>query len=78
MSTIEAFRSFEEALDYVRALAVAPVSLPIANDATFGDEPDTMGAGIAMIVDTFLSKGYEPDGFEQVPGLRIYRFKPFG
>jgi hypothetical protein len=75
----KAFQSFEEALDFVRALVLdrAPVILPIANDATLRGQPDPVGAGMAMVLDVFLAKGYEPDGFEQREGFRVYRYKPF-
>jgi hypothetical protein len=64
----------------VQALAPdgLPVVLPIANGATLRGGLDTVGAGMAMILDVFLSKGYEPDGFEQCDGFRVYRYKPFG
>jgi hypothetical protein len=28
-----------------------------------------------LVVDAFLVKGYEPDGFEQYDGFRTYRYK---
>lgn len=76
---MKAFQSFEEALDFVHTLVLdrAPVIVPIANDATFLGQSDPVGAGMAMVVDMFLAKGYEPDGFEQREGFRIYRYKPF-
>jgi len=37
-----------------------------------------IGAGMAMVLDVFLTKGYEPDGFEQCEGFRTYRYTPFG
>jgi hypothetical protein len=79
-SRMKAFQSFEEALDFVQALALrgSPVVLPIANDATLRGGLDTVGAGMAMVLDVFLSKGYEPDGFEQCKGFRVYSYKPFG
>ena len=65
---MKAFQSFEEALDFVQALVLdgSPVVLPIANDATLRGGLGTVAAGMAMIPDVFLSKGYEPDGFEQL------------
>lgn len=67
LSRMKAFQSFEEALDFVQALVLdgAPVILPIANDATLPGQSDPVGAGMAMVLDVFLAKGYEPDGFEQ-------------
>jgi hypothetical protein len=78
LSRMKAFQSFEEALDFVQALVLdgSPVVLPIANDATIRGGLDTIGAGMAMVLDLFLSKGYEPDGFEQCEEFRVYRYKP--
>jgi hypothetical protein len=80
LSRMKAFQSVEEALDFVQALALdgAPVVLPIANDATLRGRSDPVGAGMAIVLDVFLAKGYEPDGFEQCEGFRVYRYKPFG
>jgi hypothetical protein len=77
---MKAFQSFEEALAFVHAAAFdgAPVQLTIANDATFRGSTDPIGAGMAIIVDAILSKGYEPDGIEQHEGFRVYRYRPFG
>ena len=77
---MKAFQSFEEALDFVQALVLdgSPVVLPIANHATLRGGLDTVGAGMAMVLDMFLAKGYEPDGFEPCEGFRVYRYKPFG
>ena len=80
LSRMKAFQSFEQALDFAHALVLdgAPVTLPIANDATLRGQSDPIGAGMAMVLDVFLAKGYEPDGFEQREGFRVYRYKPFG
>jgi hypothetical protein len=73
---MKAFRTVEEALDFVQALVLdgSPVVLPIANDATLRGGLDALGSGMAMVLDVFLSKGYEPDGFEQCEGFRVYRY----
>ena len=49
--------------------------LSISSSFTFGGGPDTSGAGMAVILDKILGMGYEPDGFEQKDGIRIYRYK---
>jgi len=33
---------------------------------------------MAMLLDVFFAKGYEPDGFEQCIGFRAYRYKALG
>lgn len=36
---------------------------------------DPAGINMAVITDCILEKGWEPDGFEQKGGYRIYRYK---
>ncbi len=36
---------------------------------------DPMGMNMAILTDVALSKGWEPDGFDQEKGYRVYRYK---
>jgi hypothetical protein len=36
---------------------------------------DPVGVNMALITDRALARGWEPDGFEQRVGFRIYRYK---
>ena len=36
---------------------------------------DPVGVNMVLIVDAILDKGWEPDGFEQRDGFRLYRYK---
>lgn len=36
---------------------------------------DNFGLNMAVITDHVLAKGWEPDGFEQRQGFRLYRYK---
>ena len=36
---------------------------------------DPIGIQMALVTDAILARGWEPDGFEQGPGYRIYRYK---
>jgi hypothetical protein len=70
-------QSVEEAL---RHLESHPPSgdgfqLAISDSFTFAGEPDTVGAGMAVLGDKILSLGYLPDGFEQKSGFRLYGYK---
>ncbi len=38
---------------------------------------DPVGMNMAIITDDILSKGWEPNGFEQREGFRIYCYKAF-
>ena len=42
---------------------------------TVAGDPDLMGAGMALVLDAVLAQDYEPDGFEQRDGYRIYRYQ---
>ena len=44
--------------------------LPIADELN-----DPMGINMAVITDAILSQGWEPDGFVQRDGYRIYRYR---
>ncbi len=70
------FKSAEEAADHVNATSISGdrFELAISNDSTFAGQPDTMGAGMAIIVDGILGQGYVPDGFEQRDGYRLYSY----
>ncbi len=49
--------------------------LAISEQFTFEGKADTIGAGMAVLLDKILTFGYEPDGFEQKSGFRLYRYK---
>ena len=72
------FKSAEEAADHVNATSISGdrFELAISNDSTFAGQPDTMGAGMAIVVDGILGQGYVPDGFEQRDGYRLYSYVP--
>ena len=50
--------------------AASDFQLPIADSLL-----DPVGANMAIITDTILAKGFEPDGFEQKDGYRLYKYK---
>jgi len=37
--------------------------------------PDVIGFGMALILREILAMGYEPDGFEQKDGFRLYQYR---
>ena len=71
------FTSAEATVEYVKAttLAQPTFTLGIADGFTFAGQADTMGAGMAIVVDAILAKGFWPDGFAQKDGYRVYRYK---
>ena len=50
--------------------AASDFQLPIADSLL-----DPVGVNMAIITDTILAKGLEPDGFEQKDGYRLYKYK---
>ncbi len=70
------FKSAEEAANHVNTTSISGdrFELAISDDVTFAGQPDTMGAGMAVIVDGILGQGYIPDGFEQRDGYRLYSY----
>ena len=72
------FGSAEEASKFVKTTPIAGPSfeLAIADGFTFAGSPDTIGAGMAIVLDAILGQGYGPDGFEHRDGYRLYRYRP--
>jgi hypothetical protein len=72
------FKTAEEARAHVQATTITGdrFELLIADSFTFAGRPDTIGAGMAVVLDAILAQGYGPDGFEQLQGYRLYQYKP--
>jgi hypothetical protein len=70
-------QSAEEGITYLEANEPKDdlFQLAISDAFTFSGKPDTIGAGMAVMLDKILGLGYEPDGFEQKDGYRIYKYK---
>ncbi len=49
--------------------------LAISDSFTFVGQPDTMGVGMAVLLDKILGLGFEPDGFDQKDGYKLYKYK---
>jgi hypothetical protein len=69
--------SVEEGIAYLKTNAPSDSAfeLDISDAFTFKGKPDSIGAGMAVLLDKILGAGYEPNGFEQKPGFKIYRYK---
>ena len=64
----------------IKALEAHPPSgdtfnLAISESFTFAGKPDTTGAGMAVLLDKILGLGYQPDGFDQKSGFKLYKYK---
>ena len=66
------FKNAHEAVAEIDSYTGGPESflLPI-NDCL----QDPIGMYMALITDKILAKGWEPNGFEQKNGYRVYRYK---
>ncbi len=72
MLKITPFNDVDEALKYVDEFKGKPEELELA----ISDElQDPIGMNIALITDRILAKGWEPDGFKQENGYRVYLYK---
>lgn len=71
------FDTAEAAAQYVKQadLSMPTFALAISDDLTVSGRPDPMGLGMALVLDAILAKGFEPDGFKQESGYRVYRYK---
>ena len=71
------FKSAEEVLAYLKTNQPTGglFQLAISDSLTFSGQPDTMGAGMAVILDEILGLGYEPVGFDQKDGYKLYYYK---
>ena len=71
------FKSAEEVLVYleINRPTGGLFQLAISDSLTFSGQPDTMGAGMAVMLDKILGLGYEPDGFDQKDGYKLYNYK---
>jgi len=66
------FRDVEEAIRYVLSFSgpADEFRLPIDDSLQ-----DPIGLNMALIADKILARGWEPDGYEQKNGYRVYRYK---
>ena len=66
------FNDVEEASRYVDEFKGKPEELELA----ISDElQDPLGMNMALIIDRILAKGWEPAGFKQETGYRIYFYQ---
>jgi len=70
--TMRPFTDVQEAIRYIQNFAGCPedLELPISDSLQ-----DPTGMSMVLITDEVLSRGWEPDGYEQRDGYRIYRYK---
>jgi hypothetical protein len=72
MIKISPFNNVDEALKYIDKFKGKPEELKLAIS---DDLQDPIGINMALITDRIIRKGWEPDGFKQENGYRIYLYK---
>lgn len=66
------FTNVDEAINYIEEFMGEPEEFDLA----ISDElQDPIGINMALITDRILKKGWEPSGFKQENGYRIYLYK---
>ncbi len=71
---MEPITRVDEAQRAIESFEGAPedFALPISDEMQ-----DHLGMNMAIITECVLAKGWEPHGFEQRQGFRVYRYKAF-
>lgn len=66
------FNNIQEAADYVESFEgeASKLKLPLSDELT-----DPLGINMALITDKILAKGWEPDGYEEKEGYKVYMYK---
>lgn len=66
------FTEIEAALAFVKSFRGSAEELQLPIDDSL---QDPVGLNMALLVDHMLGREWEPAGFEQMPGYRIYRYR---
>jgi hypothetical protein len=72
MNPVKPIGSVNEALELVSSFTGKPEEFELAVPEAL---IDAVGINMAIITDRVLSRGWQPDGFTQETGYRIYRYK---
>jgi hypothetical protein len=69
---MKAATTIEEARRLIESFTGKPedFELPIANELL-----DPVGVNMAIITDAILAREWEPDGYTELEGCRMYRYK---
>jgi hypothetical protein len=72
MKTVKPIASVKEGMQLVDSFMGTPQEFQLAVPEAL---LDPVGANMALITDRVLARGWQPDGFTQHAGYRLYRFK---
>jgi hypothetical protein len=68
----EPFTDVQAALDFVRSFRGTARELRLPIDDSL---QDPVGMNMALILDCLLAREWEPDGYEQMKGFRVYKYR---
>jgi hypothetical protein len=69
---MEPFTDIQAALEFVASYRGSARELRLPIDDSM---QDPVGMNMALILDAPLAREWEPDGYEQMDGYRVYRYK---
>ena len=72
MKKAQPIASEQEGIQLVDSFVGNPENFELAVPKTLLDQ---VGINMAIITDRVLARGWQPDGFTQCPGYRLYRYK---
>jgi len=72
MSMMTPFNNVDEAAKYIDEFKGKPEELKLAISSEL---QDPFGLNMALITERILAKGWEPDGYEEKDGYRVYMYK---
>ena len=73
MGGMKPVQSIQEALQQIDSFQGRSADFALAFPDALND---SVGVGMAIITDRILSRGWLPDGYSQMAGFRLYRYKP--
>ena len=68
----EPFHNVEAVIEYIRSFTGKPEDLNLKISDKMND---SIGVNMAIITDAILAKGFEPNGFIQKKGYKIYLYR---
>jgi len=69
---VKPIESLEEGMDHVANFVGKPEEFELAIPESL---LDPLGINMSLITDRVLGRGWQPDGFTQGNGFRLYRYK---
>ena len=75
VKSLKPVTSVQEALELIDSFQGKPEDFQLAVPEAL---LDAIGINMSIITERILARGWQPDGFVQRPGVRLYRYKNLG